>query len=97
VRYRGVLEARTKAQAEREERRKWDEIYEGKYGRPKGNMTVKDFIEKEFLPWAKSEKRSWRNDKSRVKPLIESFGNKKLCEVAPFHVEAFKIKRRSWT
>jgi len=95
VRYRGVLEARTKAQAEREERKKWDEIYEGRYGRPKGNMTVKDFIEKEFLPWAKSEKRSWRNDKSRAKPIIEYFGNKKLCEVAPFHVEAFKIKRRS--
>jgi hypothetical protein len=38
----GVLEARTKGQAEKEERKIWDEIYEGKYCRPKGEMTVKD-------------------------------------------------------
>ena len=93
-RHRGVLEARTKAQADKEERRVWDEIYEGKHGRPKGEKTMREFIENDFLPWAKTAKRSWKNDRSRVKPIIAFFGNKRLCEVAPFHVEAFKIKRR---
>lgn len=45
------------------------------------------------MPWAKANKRSWRIDTSRLKPLLDFFGKKRLCEISPFLIEKYKIKR----
>lgn len=94
-RYRGALKtARTKAQAEEAERKKLNDIHEGTYNKPKGNKALKEFVEKTYLPWAKANKRSWKIDSYRLKAVLAFFGNKRLCEISPFDVEKFKIKRR---
>lgn len=96
VRYRGSIKtARTKAQAEQAEMQIRLKVYEGQYGRPKGNITVKEFIEKRYVPWAKTNKRSWKIDLSRIKPVLRFFGKKRLREISPFLIEKFKIERKN--
>jgi integrase len=94
VRYRGAIpEARTKYKAQEAERRIRDEIFEGKYGKAQSNKTIKEIVEEIYLPWAKGNKRSWRNDNSRIKPILAYFGSKKLIDITPFLVEKYKITR----
>lgn len=94
VRYRGAIKtAKTTAQAKEAERKIIADIHAGTYGRPKGNAYFKDFAMKVYLPWAKLNKRSWKIDESRLKPIIAFFGNYRLREVSPFLVESFKQKR----
>jgi len=95
VRYRRAIpEARTKYQAQQAEAAARDSIFEGKYNRRSSTTTFRQFVESEFLPWAKDNKRSWRNDVSRAKPLIEFFGKQRLSEVTRFLIEQFKKQRR---
>ena len=96
VRYRGAIQtARTKSQAEHAEAKVRLEIHEGKYGRPQGTRTLDDFVEKVYTPWAKANKKSWKIDISRLKPILAFFGKKKLSEVSPFLIEKYKIQRRA--
>ena len=96
VRYRGAIQtARTKSQAEQAEAKVRLEIHEGKYGRPQGTRTLDDFVEKVYTPWAKANKKSWKIDISRLKPILAFFGKKKLSEVSPFLIEKYKIQRRA--
>lgn len=82
VRYRDrIPTARTKGQAEEAERQFLSEIHAGAYGKPQGRIKVREFVEKHYLPWARANKRSWRNDESRVKPILEFFDSKMLCEI----------------
>jgi len=90
-----VPEARTKWQAEQAEAKAKEEVYQGKYGRQESSVTLAEFIEKEFIPWTKREKRSWRNDVSRVKPIRAHFRNKKMREITRQDVEQFKQARRT--
>lgn len=93
-RYRILIKtARTLKQAEQAARKIQAEIHEGEYGRPKGLMMLKEFIEKKYLPWARQNKRSWKDDESKAKPIIEVFGNKQLREVTPKMIESFKSQR----
>ena len=89
-----VPEARTKWQAEQAETKAKEEVYQGKYGRQVSTITLKEFIEKEFIPWAKREKRSWRNDVSRSKPILAHFKSKRMCDITRQDVEQFKQARR---
>lgn len=94
ARYRGVIpEARTKYQAQQAENRIRNELFEGKYGTHQSKKTLKEFVEKTFLQWVKENKRSWRNDFSRVKPILAFFGNKKLVDISPFLIEKYKSQR----
>jgi integrase len=96
ARYRGVIpEAQNKAQAERAESRIKNQIYEGKYGKASGETFFSEFVQSSYVPWTKANKRSWRIDLCRLKPLIEFFGKKRLGEITPFLVEKYKSKRRS--
>lgn len=96
VRYRGAIQtARTKAQAEHAEARVKLEIHQGKYGRLPGTRTLDDFVERVYRPWAKANKKSWKIDLSRLKPILVFFGKKKLSEVSPFLVEKYEIQRRA--
>lgn len=45
------------------------------------------------MPWAKSNKTSWRNDHYNAGTLKSYFGEKKLKEIQPLDVERFKSKR----
>lgn len=83
--------ARTKKEAEAAERQILAEMHEGTYGKPKGKIKVEEFITKHFLPWSRDHKRSWMNDESRVKPIVEYFGKKMLCEVTSDMVLEFRI------
>jgi hypothetical protein len=96
VRYRGAIQtARTKAQAEHTEAKVRVEIHQGKCGRPPGTRTFDDFVEKVYMPWAKANKKSWKIDISRLKPILAFFGKKKMSEVSPFLIEKYKIQRRA--
>ena len=94
VRYRGSIpEARTKYLAQEAERKIRNEIFEGRYGAAQSNKTLGEFVEEIYLPWAKANKRSWRNDVSRLKPILAYFGGRKLIDINPFTVEKYKIDR----
>jgi hypothetical protein len=51
VRYgNAVPEARTKWQAEQAEARAKDAVFSGRYGDNQSNVTIKEFVENQFLP-----------------------------------------------
>jgi hypothetical protein len=96
VRWRDrIPTARTKAQAEEAERQILAEIHAGTYGKPQGNMLLKEFVERVFVPWSRENKDSWRSDLSRLKPILDFFGKKRLKEICdnPFLVESYKARR----
>jgi hypothetical protein len=48
------------------------EIFEGRFGRAEtGTMTLKDFIEAIYMPWAKANKKSWLNDDHYNKVILK--------------------------
>ena len=94
--YRGALpEARTKWQAEQAETQIRQQVYEGKFGGLAIAPRLKDFIDEIYLPWAKANKRSCRDDVWRSGVLIEYFGKQRMDEIAPFKIERFKHERRA--
>ena len=96
VRYRKAIpEARTQYQAQVAEAKARDAVFEGKYGQKSSTTTFKEFVEKTYLPWSKENKRSWRNDESRAKPLITFFGKRRLPDVTQFLIEQYKKDRRN--
>src|SRR5258705_13606140 len=92
VRYRGAIpEARTRWDAGQAEAKIKRDIFEGKYGTPaSGKDNLGEFIEKEYLPHAKANKRSFKNDYSRSKVVIARFGNKSFRDITPEMIEKFK-------
>ena len=94
VRYRGSIpEARTKKDAEQAESKIKQDVFEGRYGKKDtGTMKLSSFIDEIYLPWAKSNKTSWQNDKYNSVTLKSYFGDKKLKEIQPLDVERFKSK-----
>ena len=95
-RYREAIpEARTKYHAEQAEAAARLAVFEGRYGSEPSNIKLREFVETQYLPWAHNEKKSWRNDQSRAKPILAYFGAKKMREITTFSVEQFKRDRRS--
>jgi integrase len=93
TRYRQCIpEARTRKQAQRAEVMAREAIFNEKYG-IKVTPRLADFLRDIYLPWARTNKLSWRNDYSRAKPLIAAFGNLRLAEISTFHLERYKVKR----
>jgi hypothetical protein len=94
-RYReSIPEALTKRQAEQAEVQARLAIFEGKFGRQRVAPTLSDFITKTYLPWAKANKRSWKHDEFRTRPLIKAMGKKRLDEISMIQVERYKQERR---
>src|SRR5690348_13078403 len=94
ARYRkAVPEARTKWQAEQAEAKAKEEVFSGRYGSEPSNITLKEFIEKHYLIWAKDNKRSWQADESRTKAILDYFKTKKMREISRFTIEQFKKAR----
>ncbi|HVQ39395.1 MAG TPA: integrase, partial [Pyrinomonadaceae bacterium] len=76
----------------------------GKYGKQFGTMAFAEFVgdpdaandqfgEGTFLDWAKNNKRSWKHDRFRVRPLLRVFTGKTLGEITPGAIETFKSTR----
>jgi len=95
VRYRGALpEARTKLMAEQAETKLKADVYQGNFGKLEtGTMKVADFIDEIYMPWAQSNKKSWKNDDYNKVILKTFFGNRQLREIQPLEIERFKTKR----
>jgi integrase len=94
-RYRGAIpEAGTKWQAEQAEQRIRQAVFEGQFGNAKvGTAKLSDFIDHVYLPWAKSNKRSWKDDWYKLPTLKAFFQNTSLRDVTPFSIERFKQVR----
>jgi integrase len=96
VRYRAAIpEARNKQQAEMAETRIRNEIFDGRFGGKLSSPKLKDFVSESFLPWALSNRRSWRKDAPRLKPILEFFGEKRLGDISPFLIEKYKMERKA--
>ena len=106
TRYRGSIpEARLKSEAEQAEVERRKEVFEGRYGRPRGAKPFAEFVgdpeaendefaEGTYLDWARTNKKTWRHDRFRARVLIEAFRGKTLSEVSPLLIEKFKRDRR---
>lgn len=103
--YRGPIpDARTKHEALQAEVKLKRDVFEGKYGKKLGTMPFTKFVgdpdaengdfgEGTFLDWSKNNKRSWKHDRFRVRPLLHTFGKKTLSEITPGAIEQFKSAR----
>src|SRR5918992_1523895 len=81
-RYRGAIpEARTKAEAQQAETKIKTKIYERKYGKVSASKSFADFVRCMYLPWAKANKRSSRDDVLHAEVFCRHFGNKRLADI----------------
>lgn len=93
VRYRNAIpDAKTKSDATIAEIKERARILEGRYEKRKKAPTLKEFW-KEYLIWAKENKRSWRDDEKRSKVLLDKFGKLPLNGITQFAIEQFKRER----
>lgn len=97
--YRGVItEARTKHEAQQAEVAKMREVFEGTYGaKQMGTQLLSQFVEDTYLPWAKTNKRTWRNDEYITALWCERFRGKTLREISPLVIEKHKRERANST
>lgn len=82
--------ARTRAQAERAENNIRETIYNGKFNKGCGTERFSDFVDAVYLPWAKSNKRSFAHDEGRADLLKEFFGKRQLRDITPMLIEKLK-------
>lgn len=94
-RYRGAIpEARTKWHAEQAELRIRQDVYEGRFGKTEvGSAQICEFIDRVYLPWAKANKRSWKDDEYKLPVLKAFFQGTTLRDTTPFLIEKFKQSR----
>jgi integrase len=96
IRHRASLrEARTKAQAEQAEANKRLECFGVAYGSAQRQTPkLSEFIDKTYMTWAKTNKKSWPDDELICKAIKAHFKGKRLAEISPMDVERFKKVRR---
>src|SRR6266850_779052 len=93
-RYRGAIpEARTKAEAEQAEVKIKNWIYERKFGKISASKNFTEFVNGTYLPWARANKRSSRDDELHANVFCRHFGRKALNEVDQQMIENFKVER----
>jgi integrase len=97
--YRGVIpEARTKHEAQQAEVAKMREVFDGTYGATQmGTQLLGEFVKDTYLPWAKTNKRTWRNDEYIASLWCERFRGKTLREISPLAIEKHKRDRANST
>src|SRR5260370_14882018 len=93
-RYRGAIqEAGTKAEAEQAEIKTKNKVYERKYGKLSASRNFAEFVNGTYLPWARVNKRSSRDDELHASVFCRHFGKKALDEIDQQMIEDFKVKR----
>jgi len=72
------------------------EVVQGRFKleKVKPSPLFRDFA-REYLAWAKQNKKSWERDAYSVAALEPVFGHRRLREIHPFHVESYKIWRKA--
>jgi integrase len=106
-----IPEARTVWEAEQAEVKLKTDVYEGRYGSSQGGhnqvrsgrcsiqsdqrTTIGDFIETVFLPWAKTNFRSWENYHYMAPVIRRRFGKLRFDELDTQMVDAFKAELRN--
>jgi integrase len=60
---------------------------------PKKNIPFEDFVEKEYMPYSKKNKRSWKRDEASLKHLKPFFKGVSLNQIGPSNVEKYKTLR----
>ncbi len=69
-------------------------MFQGTYGTSQlGNQDLGQFVTETYLPWAKANKRTWRNDEIIANQWVETFRGKTLREVSPLAIEKWKRDR----
>src|SRR5256885_15541147 len=84
TRYRKIVAlAHTKWDAEQAEIEAKQKLFEKRYGvEEKGTDLLSDFLDQVYLPWSKTNKKSWRDD-SYMLPMLKSyFDGKALREIS---------------
>lgn len=89
-----VPEARTKKQAEQVEVQIQQAIFDRKYNRASSVTRFSDFVNGVFRPWARENKRSWKDDEQRAEKLKEFFGQRAIRDITPMLIEKFKSDLR---
>lgn len=94
-RYRKIVPlARNKWDAEQAEIRAKQEIFERRLGlEEKGIQLLSEFLDEVYLPWSKTNKKSWRDDAYMAPMLKQYFEGKALRDISAQAVEQFKIDR----
>jgi integrase len=94
-RYRKIVPlARTKWDAEQAEIKAKQEIFDKRHGlEEKGKDLLSTFLDEVYLPWSKTNKKSWRDDAYMLPMLKEYFEGKTLREISAQSVEKFKNDR----
>jgi integrase len=93
-RYRGVIpEARTKAQAETAEVKIRNKVFDRKYNTQADTVTLAEFIDAVYLPYARLNKRHPILDELHCKTILAFFGKKTFAQITPFLIEKFKKER----
>jgi len=93
-RHRGAIpEARTKAQAEQAEVKVKNKIYERRFGKISASRNFAEFVTGTYLPWARANKRSSRDDELHANVFCRNFGKKALDEIDQRMIEDFKVTR----
>jgi Phage integrase SAM-like domain len=82
--------ARPQAQAERAESAIRESIYNGKYNKAMKTSKFSEFVDLVYLPWAKANKASWKNDECRAQALKQFFGNRCLRDITPMLIRRLK-------
>ncbi len=85
-----VVGARTKAQAERAESTTREDIYNRRYNKATATAKFSDFVDEQYLPWARGNKLSYADDKRRSKTLKDWFRDEPMREITPLRIERFK-------
>lgn len=72
-----------------------DDVLERKrLGNPKAERILfEDFCNKEYLPWSKKGKRSWKRDDGMIKNLLTHFEGKYLDQINPYLIEKYRMER----
>jgi Phage integrase SAM-like domain len=89
-----IPEALTKKQAEQAETQIRQDIFDRKYNKASASARFSDLVDKVFLPWARENKRSYKDDEQRAVKLKEFFGQKVVRDITPMLIEKFKSELR---
>lgn len=89
-----IPEASTKKQAEQVETQIRQAIFDRKYNRASAVTRFSDFVDNVFVPWARENKRSYKDDEQRVVRLKEFFGHRTIRDITPMLIEKFKSELR---
>jgi integrase len=84
--------ARTKAMAEEAERHELMKLHRKRYG-GRDDQLIGDFVDKVYLPWARTNKSGPREDERNSATIKRWFKGKRFSQVSPLLVEKFKRER----